>query len=92
METFTLIGFDEGGVQIGPDGDARLVCLAEPHAKLAIFGERGNMANINAIVVAGVPCTIRCKTRCPEPYAKDFGHTHWLPQSNPLEIVTEPEL
>ena len=85
MHTFTLIGYDEGEMKVGPRGDHRLVCVAESGAKVAIFGSEGNLKNIDAVLEAGLPCVVRCKTRTPGKYeARNFGHTHWVSEGSTL--------
>ena len=77
MDTFTFIGYDEGEMKVGPDGDHRLVCVAESGGTVAIFGSAGNLENISSVLDAGLPCVVRCKTRTPASYAAErFGHTH----------------
>ena len=38
---FTFVSFDEGGEKVGPNGDHRLVCVAESGEKVAIWGSQG---------------------------------------------------
>ena len=84
--TFTFVAYDEGETKVGPEGDHRLVCVAESGAKVAIFGSAGNLDNINAVLAAGLPCVVRCRTRTPEPYASSrFGHTHWVSEDSALD-------
>ena len=92
MDTFTFIGYDEGEMKVGPDGANRLVCVAEWGAKVAIFGSEGNLENINAVLDAGLPCVVRCKTRKPASYAAErFGHTHWVSEDSTLEATSKRE-
>ena len=92
MDTFTLIGYDEGEMRVGSDGAHRLVCVAESGAKVAVFGSEGNLENINAVLDAGLPCVVRCRTRSPASYAaKCFGHTHWVSEDSTLEATPKRE-
>lgn len=84
--TFTFVAYDEGEAKVGPDGDHRLVCVAESGAKVAIFGSDGNLDNINTVLNAGLPCVVRCRTRTPAAYASSrFGHTHWVSEDSALD-------
>lgn len=86
MDTFTFIGYDEGGMNVGRDGAHRLVCVARSGAKVAIFGSEGNLKNMNAVLDAGLPCFVRCRTRTPATHAAErFGHTHWVSEDSALE-------
>ena len=85
LATFTFVAYDEGEMKMGPDGDHRLVCVTESGAKVAVFGSNGNLANINSVLAAGLPCVVRCKTRSPATYASErFGHTHWVSEDSAL--------
>ena len=87
-DSFRLISFDEGGTREGPKRDLRLVCNAQSGDKIAIFGSMQNRKNIDAVLNAGIPCTINCKTRPPADWAASrFGHTHWIPETVTLHIV-----
>lgn len=92
MDEFTFINYDEGEMKVGPDGDHRLVCVAETGAKVAIFGSEGNLGNINAVRNVGLPCVVRCKTRTPAAYAAEhFGHTHWVSEDSTLEATPKQD-
>jgi hypothetical protein len=85
--TFHLVGLDEGGVRGRPD-NLRLVCLIQSAGKLAIWGKHENRHNIDAVMNAGVPCTVECEYREPNPiHAQNFGHTHWVPEDFELKVV-----
>ena len=71
---FTIVSFDEGGEKVGPNGDHRLVCVAESGEKVAIWGSQGNPKNITSILNTGLPCVVRCKTRAPADYAARNYH------------------
>ena len=87
-DSFRLIGFDEGGPREGPNGDLRLVCNVQSGEKIAIFGSVQDRSNIDAVLNAGIPCTINCETRPPADWAaSQYGHTHWIPESVTLHIV-----
>ena len=88
MNTFTFIRYDEGEMKVGPDGDHRLVCIAESGAKVAIFGRKGNLKNIQSMLDAGLPCVVRCETGPPGPnHAARYGHTHWVSEYSTLEAA-----
>ena len=87
-DSFRLIGFDEGRLREGPRGDLRLVCYAQGGEKIAIFGSAQARNNIDAVLNAGMPCTINCTARPPADWAaKQYGHTHWVPEGSALRIV-----
>ena len=96
-DTFRLVAFDEGGVR-GAPGRRRLVCNIEGGGKIAIWGREGARHNIDAVLNAGLPCTIECGWLPPTPnMAQRFGHTQWVPRDARLRIVrsrhrTEVEL
>ena len=85
--TFRLIAFDEGGERGSPE-NLRLVCQVDGGGKLAIWGTAEHRGNIEAVLVAGVPCTVECEVWEPEPWADNWGHTHWVPQSGQLKVLT----
>lgn len=88
IDSFQLIGFDEGGLREGPRGDLRLVCNAQSGEKIAIFGSAQARSNIDAVLNARMPCTVNCETRPPADWAIDrYGHTHWVPESSALHIM-----
>ena len=92
MDTFTFIGYDEGEMKVGPDGAHRLVCVAESGAKVAIFGNEGNLKNINAVLDADLPCVVRRKMRTPATYAAErFARTHWVTEDSTLEATPKRE-
>ena len=92
MDTFTFIGYDDGEMKVGPDGDHRLVCVAESGGTVAIFGSARNLENISSVLDAGLPCVVRCKTRTPASYAAErFGHTHWVSEDSMLEATPKRE-
>ena len=81
-----LIGLDEGGV-CGKQ-NLRLVCNLESDGKLAIWGSPDVRGNIDAVLEAGLPCTVECEWISPNPeMAEKFGHTYWVPQHYSLRIV-----
>ncbi len=85
---FQLVGFDEGGIK-GASGNRRLVCLIESGGKLAIWGQEvpeRNMRNIEAVLKAGMPCTVECQFREPGASGVVNGHTHWVRQDYELKI------
>lgn len=85
--TFRLIGFDEGGVMGTPD-NLRLVCLTQSEGKLAIWGKQGARRNIDAVLNAGMPCTVECEWREPNPiHADKFGHRYWVREDFRLNVV-----
>ena len=88
IETFTFLAYDEGGVMIGPTGAHRLVCVADSGAKVVIFGRRGALKNIDAVLEAGLPCIARCEIRPASRTANLYaGHTHWVWEHSMLELT-----
>ena len=87
-DLFYVVGYDEGGPREseGASGVQRLVCNIEGGGKLAIWGRERHRANLDAVLAAGLPCVVRCKTVEPDPWAAEkYGHTHWVPQHLRLE-------
>jgi hypothetical protein len=90
--TFALTGFDEGGVQRSRDdpNNLRLVCLIEGGGKLVVWGSEGSHGNIDRVMRAGIPCDVECEVIPPEPWgAIRYGHTHWVPQSRKLRVLSK---
>lgn len=88
-DTFRLVGYDEGGVR-GAPGRRRLVCNVEGGGKIAIWGREGTRDNIDAVLAAGLPCSIECEHRSPSPrMARKFGHTLWVPRDAHLRVVED---
>ena len=85
-DTFQIVGFDEGGEQVGPKGDHRLVCNIKGGGKIAIWGKE-SMDNINAVWNAGIPCTVECDTIPPEEWGTQCGHTHWVWEKDNLRVL-----
>ena len=88
-ETFRITALDEGGVMGTPD-HLRLVCRLEGGGKVVLWGGEVSRLNIDAVLSAGVPCTIESEYRPPKPdLAEKFGHTHWVPQDARLRVVED---
>ena len=88
VETFTFLAYDEGGMMIASTGAHRLVCVADSGAKVVIFGSESESKNINAVLEAGLPCTVRCETYPASRTANRFaGHTHWVWEHSMLEVA-----
>jgi hypothetical protein len=88
VRTFTFLGYDEGGMMIGPTGAHRLVCVADSGAKVVIFGHESELENINTVLAAGLPCNVRCETHPASQAANRYaGHTHWVWEYSTLEVV-----
>lgn len=87
-DTFQIVGFDEGGEQVGPKGDHRLVCNIKGGGKIAIWGKE-SMDNINAVWQARhrLPCTVECDTIPPEEWGTQYGHTHWVWEKDNLRVL-----
>lgn len=48
------------------------------------------MDNINAVVRAGMPCSVACESiPPPSAFEQRYGHSHWVPESAQLRIVKE---
>ncbi len=89
LTTFRLIAFDESGPQ-GASSHRRLVCKIDGGGKLAIWGGEKSMDNINAVVRAGMPCSVACESiPPPQTFRQQYGHSHWVPQSARLRVVEE---
>jgi len=89
-ELFHLVSFDQGGIK-GEPTRRRLVCVTDFGGKLAIWGQEAptrEMANIDAVLKAGVPCMVECESEEPAEWATDFGHTHWVSQNSVLKVVS----
>ena len=87
LDTFRLIALDEGGVR-GSPAHRRLVCNIEGAGKLVIWGRDGSRRNIDAVLSAGLPCTVECESSSPRPeMARRFGHTHSVSPNAELQIV-----
>jgi hypothetical protein len=88
--TFHLVRFDEGGPKGKPD-NRRLVCVTQSGGKLAIWGQEvptREMRNIEAVLKAGMPCTVECEYREPGEFGVRFGHTHWVRQDFKLRVIS----
>ena len=90
-DLFRLVEFDEGG-EVSGKGTKRLVCNIEGGGKLAIWGEERNRRNIDAVLAAGLPCVVRCASVEPKPWAKEHGHTHWVPQHVRLDVCGQMDM
>ena len=89
LTTFRLIAFDESGPQ-GTSSNCRLVCNIDGGGKLAIWGGKESMDNINAVVRAGMPCSVACESiPPPQTFRQRYGHSHWVPESARLRVVEE---
>ena len=86
--TFTIIGFDEDGVREN-EGKLRLVCNIEDDGKLALWGREQDRHNIDAVLNAGLPCTIECEYSAPASWASTkFKHTHWVAPETRIEVLS----
>ena len=85
--TFRLVAFDEGGV-MGSAQNLRLVCRIQSGGKIAIWGKEDARRNIDAVLAAGLPCTVECSWRAPNPIqAERFGHTQWIREDLDLRVI-----
>ena len=85
--TFKLIRYDEGGIRGSPER-LRLVCNTESGHLIAIWGSESSTRNIDLVRDAGLPCTIECEFRPPNPvHAEKLGHTHWVPENTQLRVI-----
>jgi len=86
--TFRLVAYDEGGVR-GSSDHCRLVCVTDVGEKLVIWGDEGkNMENINGVIDAGLPCSVDCEYREPNPIQRqEFGHRYWIRQDDLIRIL-----
>lgn len=89
-EMFFLVSYDEGGPREN-EGIWRLVCRTDGGGKLAIWGHKDNMTNIDLVRNSGLPCTVRCQWIAPKRWAVEkYGHTNWVSKNAHLEIVQTP--
>ena len=94
MQRFVLTALDETGpIKSKGKNNLRLVCCIEGGGKLAIWGTVDSHSNIDAVLRAGMPCTIECDTaEAVDPRFRRYGHTAWCPQNGRLRIVLPPVL
>ena len=88
--TFTLIAFDEDEPRVrkGPTGELRVVCRTGKGGKIAIWGSDDSRRNIDAVLMAGLPCTIECGyTESLPRWATKYGHTQWVEQHSHLRVA-----
>lgn len=89
LTTFRLVAFDESGPR-GPSSHRRLVCKIDGGGKLAIWGGEESMDNINAVVRAGMPCSVACESILPpQTFKQRYGHSYWVPEGARLRVVEE---
>ena len=83
-----LVGWDEGGVKENPaDGTLRLVCRLADGGKVALWGTQDSRDNIDWVRSAGPRCEIECDSVTPASWtANEYGHTHWVPGDNFLQV------
>lgn len=87
IETFVFVAYDEGGMVIGPTDAHRLVCVTNSGAKVVIFGRKGSLKNIDAVLEAGLPCVVQCETRpASQSVYRYAGHTHWVWEHSMLKV------
>jgi len=86
---FTIVNYEEGGPRESQGSpNIRLVCVTNVNEKLVVWGEKGNTANIDKVIAAGLPCELECEYREPDDWAKDkFGHKYWVPQHAKVKVV-----
>ena len=88
VDTFELVGFEEPGGVRNSGGRLWLACGTDGGGKLVLWGRPTDRRNIDAVLAAGVPCTVRCDWREPAQWASErFGHTYWVPYQTTLEFV-----
>ncbi len=84
---FRFVKYDEAGVE-GNSENRRLVCVTGSGDKVAIWGNKANMRNIDTVRQAGLPCTVECQYRNPSEFAAQrFGHIHWVRQDMFLRVI-----
>ena len=55
-----------------------------------LWGRDDSRSNIDAVLDAGLPCTIECDYRPPNPdLAEKFGHTHSVAEDARLRVVDD---
>lgn len=87
--TFRVVSFDQDGVMGTPD-HLRLVCEIEGGGKVVLWGKDVSRSNIDTVLGAGLPCTIECDYRPPNPdLAEKFGHTHSVPEDARLQVIED---
>lgn len=86
-DTLQIVGFKEGGKKVGRDGNHRLVCNIKGGGQIVIWGKE-SMDNINAVLNAGLPCTVECDTIIPpKKWRTQYGDTHWVPEYHDLRVL-----
>lgn len=84
-QVFTLTGVEHRGSR---DGRERLVCYIRGGGLIAFWGDSKNRLNIEKVLAAGFPCSVGCDPTSPGDYeSQHFGHTHWVPQSNAVNVI-----
>ena len=87
--TFRVVAYDEGGVR-GATDRQRLVCNIEGGGKVVFWGRDGSRQNVDAVLKAGIPCTVECEYSSPKQFmAERFGHTHWVSQEDLVRILKD---
>ena len=85
---FRLVALDEPSGAQRTSESLRLVCLMDSGGKLAIWRSDENRSNIDLVLKKGMPCTVECEYIEPAAWALVYGHTHWVPESRSLRIVS----
>ena len=62
----------------------------EGGGKLAVWGNPRSRLNIDAVLLAGMPCDVECDVIPPQGWAITYGHSYWVPEGNTL-IVTKQQ-
>jgi len=88
---FRVVEYEEGGPtpsREDPAGRIRLVCITDSNEKLVFWGKRGNTANIDKVLAAGLPCEVECDHHEPQEWAKSqYGHRYWVAEHAQVRIV-----
>ncbi len=68
--------------------DVRIACVTDDaDKKLVIWGDKGQMQNVDAIRAATFPCVVSCDWHEPPDFAKKRGEIAWVRPGNFLKVL-----
>ena len=71
-----------------PPYDTRLVCVADDEQKrLVIWGQEDQMANVEAVRRATLPCVVSCDWKEPPEFARARGEVAWVHPTDYLRVL-----